>query len=83
MSQAVLLADIDNTLYDWPSFFAPSFRAMIHALSRELDVSEDQLYDESKAAQQFFCNFRAGCGTGSSLFGCSGPERHWPVSRLL
>ena len=49
MSQAVLLADIDNTLYDWPSFFAPSFRAMIHALSRELDVSEDQLYDESKA----------------------------------
>ena len=36
-----------------------------------------------QAAQQFFCNFRAGCGTGSSLFGCSGPERHWPVSRLL
>ena len=36
-----------------------------------------------EAAQQFFCNFRAGCGTGSSLFGCSGPERHWPVSRLL
>ncbi|MGA8087659.1 MAG: HAD family hydrolase [Terracidiphilus sp.] len=45
----ILLADIDNTLYDWPSFFAPSFRAMIHALAREMKVSEDQLYDEAKS----------------------------------
>jgi len=49
MPQTVLLADIDNTLYDWPAFFAPSFRAMIHALSRELAIPEDQLYEECKA----------------------------------
>lgn len=48
MSEQVLLADIDNTLYDWPAFFAPSFRAMVHVLARELGVAEDQLYDEFK-----------------------------------
>jgi phosphoglycolate phosphatase len=48
MQQSVLLADIDNTLYDWPSFFAPSLRAMIHVLSRELRVKENQLYEEFK-----------------------------------
>ncbi|MHB8724054.1 MAG: HAD family hydrolase [Casimicrobiaceae bacterium] len=45
----MILVDIDNTLYDWPSFFAPSFRAMLHALSRELELPEDQLYGEFKA----------------------------------
>lgn len=49
MDKTILLADIDNTLYDWPSFFAPSFRAMIHALAREMEISEDQLYNEAKA----------------------------------
>jgi FMN phosphatase YigB (HAD superfamily) len=48
-SRTVLLVDIDNTLYDWPRFYAPSLRAMIHALSRELSISEEQLYDECKA----------------------------------
>ena len=49
MQQRVLLADIDNTLYDWPSFFAPSLRAMVHVLSRELRIGEDHLYKELKA----------------------------------
>jgi FMN phosphatase YigB (HAD superfamily) len=49
MTQTILLADIDNTLYDWPSFFAPSFRAMIHALAREMKVPEDQLYSEARS----------------------------------
>lgn len=52
MAQTALLADIDNTLYDWPAFFAPSFRAMIHALARELAVSEEQLYAECKTVFQ-------------------------------
>ena len=46
--QTVLLTDIDNTLYDWPSFFAPSFRAMINVLSRELAIAEETLYDECR-----------------------------------
>jgi FMN phosphatase YigB (HAD superfamily) len=49
MRQAVVLTDIDNTLYDWPAFYAPCLRAMIEVLSRELSVSEDDLYTECKA----------------------------------
>ena len=49
MNNQVLFVDIDNTLYDWPNFFAPSFRVMVHVLSRELKVPEDRLYDECKA----------------------------------
>ena len=37
----------------------------------------------SAAAQQFFCNFRAGCGTGASSFWLFGSRKHWPVSRSL
>ena len=37
----------------------------------------------SPAAQQFFCNFRAGCGTGASSFWLFGSRKHWPVSRSL
>jgi len=46
MSRRLVLADLDNTLYDWPKFFAPSFRAMVHALAPALGLPEDQLYDE-------------------------------------
>lgn len=49
MQQSILLADIDNTLYDWPSFFAPSFRAMVHVLSRELALPEERLYEEFRS----------------------------------
>lgn len=48
MTRQIVLADIDNTLYDWGAFFAPSFRAMVYALVRELGVSEEQLYGEFK-----------------------------------
>lgn len=44
--RGVLLADIDNTLFNWVDSFAPAFRAMVHALSRELDVEENDLYKE-------------------------------------
>lgn len=48
----VLICDIDNTLYDFVGFFAPSFRAMIHALSRELNVPEDDLIEEYRKIYQ-------------------------------
>lgn len=54
MTKQIVLADIDNTLYDWGAFFAPSFRAMVYALVRELGVSEEQLYGEFK--QVFACH---------------------------
>lgn len=48
MTSPVLLLDIDNTLYDWPAFFAPSFRAMLHVISRNLGIPEETLYSECK-----------------------------------
>jgi len=44
----ILLTDIDNTLYDWSKFFAPSFRGMLHALAKRLDTSFEQLSQEFK-----------------------------------
>jgi phosphoglycolate phosphatase len=49
MRKSILLTDIDNTLYNWPALFAPSFRGMVHALTRELSLPEEQLYDEFKS----------------------------------
>jgi FMN phosphatase YigB (HAD superfamily) len=48
MPVRALITDIDNTLFDWPAFFAPSFRAMVHALTRKLSLSYDDLAGEFK-----------------------------------
>lgn len=42
----LLVTDLDNTLYDWVSFFVPSFYAMIEEATRLLSVERDQLLDE-------------------------------------
>jgi FMN phosphatase YigB (HAD superfamily) len=44
----VLLTDVDNTLYNWVDFFAPSFRAMVHVLSRESSITEEDLLRQFK-----------------------------------
>lgn len=49
MQLRILLTDLDNTLFNWVDFFAPSFRAMVHALSHSTGVAEDLLYDQFKA----------------------------------
>lgn len=46
MTARALLADIDNTLFDWPAFFAPSFRAMVHALEGKLNLPFETLINE-------------------------------------
>jgi FMN phosphatase YigB (HAD superfamily) len=48
MAEGALLTDIDNTLFSWQDFFAPAFRAMVHALAKLLCVSEDSLYEDFK-----------------------------------
>ena len=42
----LLITDIDNTIYNWIDFFAPSYRAMVHALSRELKISSEALNEQ-------------------------------------
>jgi FMN phosphatase YigB (HAD superfamily) len=45
-STSVILTDLDNTIYNWVDFFAPSFRAMLHAVAAQVDLPEDQLTNE-------------------------------------
>lgn len=56
MYQKLLITDLDNTLYDWVSFFAPSFRSMVRELTALLDVREEMLLSEFKAVHQHFGN---------------------------
>jgi hypothetical protein len=59
MSKILLITDLDNTLYDWVSFFTPSFKGMVDELIALLDVREETLLDEFKAVHQHYGQFRA------------------------
>lgn len=48
MNQPIILTDIDNTIYNWKDFFAPSFRAMVHVLSRETKIDEEEIINDFK-----------------------------------
>lgn len=48
----LLMTDLDNTLYDWVTFFAKSFAAMTKELSLLLDVDEETILDQFKAVHQ-------------------------------
>jgi FMN phosphatase YigB (HAD superfamily) len=56
MSCRLLITDLDNTLYDWVSFFTPSFRSMVNELTGLLDVREETLLNEFKAVHQHYGN---------------------------
>jgi FMN phosphatase YigB (HAD superfamily) len=48
----LVITDLDNTLYDWVTYFAQAFSAMVRRLSTMLQVPEDQLLDEFKLVHQ-------------------------------
>ena len=52
----LLITDLDNTLYDWVTYFAHSFRAMVEQLAVTLDVAEETLLDEFKVVHQHYGN---------------------------
>lgn len=43
MDTPLLLTDLDNTLYNWVDFFAPSFRSMVHVINKETGFSEEEI----------------------------------------
>lgn len=51
-SVLLLISDLDNTLYDWVSFFVPSFYAMVNAAVKELGTDREQLLDDLKSVHQ-------------------------------
>src|SRR5262249_42441199 len=52
LMKKLLITDFDNTLYDWVSYFAPSFDAMSSALAEITGISKDALLDEFKSVHQ-------------------------------
>ncbi|MGC4956749.1 HAD family hydrolase [Actinomadura citrea] len=44
--RAVLLTDLDNTLFSWIDYFAPSIRALVEALSSAAGVPECEVYEQ-------------------------------------
>lgn len=56
MPNKLLITDLDNTLYDWVTFFTQSFRGMAQELNRILDVPEEQLLSEFRALHQSYGN---------------------------
>lgn len=57
----LLITDIDNTLFNWVDYFGPSFRSMIHMLSRTTEIDEatltenfQQVYDKFGTTEYSF-----------------------------
>jgi FMN phosphatase YigB (HAD superfamily) len=48
----LLITDLDNTLYDWVTFFARSFSAMVGSLVEDLGFDRDELLDDFHALHQ-------------------------------
>lgn len=56
MQQKLLITDLDNTLYDWVTFFTASFQSMVAELTKLLEVPEETLLNEFKAVHQHYGN---------------------------
>jgi FMN phosphatase YigB (HAD superfamily) len=52
----LLITDLDNTLYDWVTYFATAFRAMVKDLAALLSVDEERLLNEFKAVHRRYGN---------------------------
>jgi len=48
MSQPIIITDLDNTVYNWVDYFAPSFRAMVHAIARQTKIGEEDILADFK-----------------------------------
>ena len=46
MSKRLLVCDLDNTLYDWVSYFVPSFYAMVDAVVQITGCNREKLLDD-------------------------------------
>lgn len=49
---SLVVTDLDNTLYDWVTFFVSAFYRMVDTASEILDVDREQLLDELRAVHR-------------------------------
>jgi FMN phosphatase YigB (HAD superfamily) len=50
--KCLLVCDLDNTLYDWVSYFVPSFYAMVDAAAEIMACDREQLLNDLRAVHQ-------------------------------
>ena len=48
----LLITDLDNTLYDWVSYFSQSFETLVHAIHELTGIDKETLLNEFKAIHQ-------------------------------
>jgi FMN phosphatase YigB (HAD superfamily) len=51
-NKRLLVCDLDNTLYDWVSYFVPSFYAMVDVVVRITGCDREQLLDDFRKVHQ-------------------------------
>lgn len=51
-NRRLLVCDLDNTLYDWVSYFVPSFYAMVDAVVEITRCDREKLLDDFRAVHQ-------------------------------
>lgn len=51
-NKRLLVCDLDNTLYDWVSYFVPSFYAMVDAVVEITHCDREKLLDDFRAVHQ-------------------------------
>ncbi len=51
---AAIITDLDNTVYDWVTFFSEASSAMIEVAARELGMTADAIREELKAVNQLY-----------------------------
>jgi FMN phosphatase YigB (HAD superfamily) len=56
MTRALLITDLDNTLYDWVTFFTTSFRGMVEELCKLTHVPEKRILSEFREVHQRYGN---------------------------
>lgn len=49
MQYRLLVLDIDNTVFDWVSYYVQAFEALIHAVHQVTGIDADVLFQESRA----------------------------------
>lgn len=56
MKRKLLITDMDNTLYDWVTYFVKSFYSMVTELEKKLGVNQEKLLNEFKKVNQKYGN---------------------------
>lgn len=52
----LVVTDLDNTLYDWVTFFTTAFYRMVDAAADKLQVPQERLLDELREIHRFYRN---------------------------